>query len=91
MPQQVNPSTVADSPFNLSNDASYKLWRDAKRRYTTPALTELTVAVKNPYQLSNNEKLAIIQRCDRFNMAIYQLSDPEMQEKTLVFDIGKQS
>jgi alpha-ketoglutarate-dependent taurine dioxygenase len=90
MPQQVTPSTVADSPFNLSNEKTYKQWRDVKLRYTTPALTELTVAVNNPYQLSDNEKQAIIERCDCFNMAIYQLSDPEMQDKTLVLEIGKQ-
>jgi alpha-ketoglutarate-dependent taurine dioxygenase len=90
MPQQANQSTVLGSPFHLSNNTAYSLWRDEKLRYKTPSLTDLLVDIENPYQLSGDEKAAISERCEHFNMAIYQLGSPQAKDKTLVHALGRQ-
>ena len=89
MSQHVN-QPVVDTPFYLSNTAAYLLWREEKLRYSKPVLSDLLVQVKNPYQLSADEKAAIVERCENFNMAIYQLINPDNQDKSLVHVLGKQ-
>jgi hypothetical protein len=90
MTQQVNQSIVADSPFSLNNVTAYEKWRDAKLRYKTSNIDDLLVDINDPYQLSVDEKAAIIERCEKFNMAIYQLTNEELQEKSLVHALGEQ-
>jgi len=90
MTQQVNQSMVADSPFSLNNVTAYEKWRDAKLRYKTSNIDDLLVDIKDPYQLSVDEKAAIVARCKNFNMVIYQLENVEFQEKSLVHALGKQ-
>ncbi len=94
MPQQVNQSVkrmiAANSPFNLVDNTAYTQWREEKLQYKTPVLTDLFVGIEDPYRLSDDEKAAIVERCDRFNMVIYQLTKPEIQHKTLVHVLGKQ-
>jgi len=90
MTQQVNQSMVADSPFSLNNVTAYEKWRDAKLRYKTSNIDDLLVDIKDPCQLSVDEKAAVVERCENFNMAIYQLENVEIQEKSLVHSLGKQ-
>jgi alpha-ketoglutarate-dependent taurine dioxygenase len=90
MLQQANQSIVADSPFSLDDNAAYLQWCEQRQRYSQPALNDLLVSIKDPYQLSDDEKAAIVQRCENYNMAIYQLSTPDYQDKTLVHVLGKQ-
>ena len=81
---------LADSPFNLANDKAYVLWRDEKLCNMAPKVADLLVMVDDPYQLSENEKASIIERCEKFNVVIYQLSDPEITDKSLVHVLAKQ-
>jgi len=90
MQPQVNPSMITDSPFSLNNDDAYSQWRDLKLRYQRPEASDLLVQIKDPYRLSAEEKASIIRRCDDFNMAIYQLSNADIQNKSLVHALGKQ-
>jgi len=90
MQPQVNPSMITDSPFSLNNDDAYSQWRDLKLRYQRPEASDLLVQIKDPYRLSAEEKASIIRRCDDFNMAIYQLSNADIQDKLLVHTLGKQ-
>ena len=90
MPQQAKQSIVTGSPFKLSNNTTYLQWREEKLRYRQPALSDLFVEIKDPYQLSDDEKVAIVGRCENFNMAIYQLSDSNIHHKSLVHALGKQ-
>ncbi|MCK4676359.1 MAG: TauD/TfdA family dioxygenase, partial [Gammaproteobacteria bacterium] len=94
MPQQTNQSTLAGSPFSLSDNAAYRQWREEKLRYRIPMLGDLLVQVKDPYQLSGEEKKAIAGRCEDFNMAIYQLNhidgQADNQDKSLVHALGSQ-
>lgn len=94
MPQPANSSTLADSPFSLASSSAYLQWRNNKPGYKlhekAPTLADLLVTIDDPYQLTSGEKLSIIERCEHFNMAIYQLADTKLQDKTLVHTLGKQ-
>jgi len=81
---------LAGSPFDLSGDIAYKRWRDVKMSNPAPALDDLLVVIKDPYFLSKDEKSSIVERREKFNMAIYQLSDTEVKDKSLVHALGKQ-
>ena len=81
---------LAGSPFDLSGDVAYKRWRDVKMSNLAPVLDDLLVVIKDPYFLSKDEKSSIVERCEKFNMAIYQLSDTEVKDKSLVHVLGKQ-
>jgi hypothetical protein len=90
MSQQTNQPIAADSPFNLSNDAAYQLWREDKLGHTSPGLSDLLVRINDPYQLADDEKAAVIDCCEKYNMAIYHLADSEMEDKSLVHELGQQ-
>lgn len=90
MSQQENQPSSADSPFNLNNNEAYQQWRSERIDSKNPALSELLVRVADPYHLSVDEKAALIACCDKYNMAIYQLCDPAIQDKSLVHELGKQ-
>lgn len=90
MSEQANQSITADSPFNLSNDTVYQQWRSARFPYMNPVLDDLLVLIQDPYHLSDDEKAAVFERCEKFNMAIYQLRDTAIQDKSLVHELGKQ-
>ena len=79
-----------DSPFYLCDNTAYLRWREHKLKYRKPALDDLLVPVNDPCRLSDDESAAIIERCANYNMALYQLSDPGDQEKTLVHALGQQ-
>lgn len=90
MSQQENQPSSADSPFNLNNNEAYQQWRCERIDSKKPALSELLVRVADPYHLSIDERSVLIACCDKYNMAIYQLDDPAIQDKSLVHELGKQ-
>ena len=90
MSQQANQPISADSPFNLSNNTAYQQWRSDRLGYMNPALSDLFVRLEDPYQLTDDEKAAVIQCCEKYNMVIYQLNDPGIQDKSLVHELGEQ-
>jgi alpha-ketoglutarate-dependent taurine dioxygenase len=90
MSQLINQSILTDSPFNLADDGLYAQWRKEKLRYNKPTLADLFVDIEDPFQLSHEEKVAITQRCNHFNMALYRLSDAGVQDKALVHALGQQ-
>ena len=70
MLQQTDQSIIADSPFRLGDIAAYLQWREQRQHYSQPALNDLLVQIKDPYQLSDDEKAAIAERCKNFNMTV---------------------
>ena len=90
MSQQENQPLSADSPFNLTNIAAYQQWRSGRLDCQRPGIVELLVRVADPYNLSSDEKMALIACCNKYNMAIYQLEDLTMQGKSLVHELGRQ-
>ena len=90
MSQSANRTILAGSPFDLRNKAAYNMWREKRLRYKQATLSELHVEIKDPYQLSGDETIAIVERCENYNMALYQLSNTDYQDKSLVHVLGKQ-
>ena len=90
MSQQANQPISADSPFKLNNITAYQQWRSARLGYMDPAISDILVKLKDPYRLSDDEKTAIIQCCEKYNMAIYQINDLDTQDKSLVHELGNQ-
>lgn len=59
-------------PFDLDDERAYRDWREAKLADAPPSLETLVVEVDDPFALSEAERRALLQRCARFNMAIYR-------------------
>ncbi|TAK72916.1 MAG: taurine catabolism dioxygenase TauD [Betaproteobacteria bacterium] len=57
--------------FDLADDAAYQAWRAAKLARFPKSLAELTVEVRDPRALSAGERQALIEHCERANMAVY--------------------
>ena len=90
MASQEHQQVAIESPFNLGESAGYECWREQRLSLGMPVLSDLLVRIDDPYQLSIDEKNAILSRCDTFNMVVYQLDDPDTQDKSLVHALGKQ-
>ncbi|RKZ58012.1 MAG: taurine catabolism dioxygenase TauD [Gammaproteobacteria bacterium] len=94
MSQPANKSAVVDSPFCLSNNAAYRQWREHRLCYRNPVMNDLLLEVADPYRLTDDEKAAIAERCEKYNMVIYQLSfidgQAGNQDKSLVHALGSQ-
>ena len=88
--QSAGQPTMISQHFDLANDKAYCQWRDVKLRFKSPSLSDLWVKIEDPYHLSDAEHAAIIDCCNKYNMAIYQLADPAMQDKSLVHVLGEQ-
>ena len=59
------------SPPSLKNHDAYAAWRDAKLANYPSAIEQLIVEVDDPRRLTDAEYGAILERCERANMAIY--------------------
>ena len=57
--------------FDLADEAAYLAWRAAKLARFPRTLAELVVEVRDPRALSAGERQALLERCERANMAIY--------------------
>lgn len=90
MQPQPNQSIVAGSPFAPGDDAAYSLWRELRLCHKKPAISDVLVIIEDPYHLSDEERVALSSRCEDYNMVVYQLSDADTQDKTLVHSLGKQ-
>lgn len=60
------------SRFDLSDDAAYRAWRAARLADAPPTLDELLVDLRDPRAPDAAERAALIDRCARFNMAVYR-------------------
>lgn len=90
MTEKINQSVLVNSPFNLSNKVAFTHWYESKSPYKSPGINDLLVSINDPYQLSGDEKALLIDRCEKFNMAIYQLNDETVRDKSLVHAFGEQ-
>jgi len=74
---------VVVSPFSLENDELYKQWRDQKLEGYPEGLGDLLVEINDPRTLTDSEHEALLQRCQKANMALYASNtgtdtDPEI-------------
>jgi hypothetical protein len=77
------------SPFSLDDDDSYRRWRDAKLARRARSVAELVVEVRDPLALSAAEREALLQRCARWNMAVYR-TPGGCDDKSAARAVGRQ-
>ena len=83
------PLRSSRSPFALDDEPAYRAWREAKLADAPRSLAALVVDVHDPFALSEHERRALLQRCARFNMAIYR-SAPGGADPSLPRALGRQ-
>ena len=76
--------------FGLGDEAAYRAWRDEKLAQAPKTLAELVVEVHDPRALSAGERQALLERCDRANMAIYASATGGDADKEIPRRLGLQ-
>lgn len=61
-----------NSPFLPDNETAYRAWHEAKLAGYPTTAEELIVDIANPFQISDAEYQALLQRLRKTNMAIYR-------------------
>ncbi|HSB25909.1 MAG TPA: TauD/TfdA family dioxygenase [Burkholderiaceae bacterium] len=59
-------------PFDLADGAAYAAWRARKLAQHARRASELVVDVDDPGALTEAERQALLERCARWNMAVYR-------------------
>jgi len=77
------------SPFDLANPAAYQRWRELKLAQAPAALADMIIEVKDPSALSTSEHAALLNLCQRSNMAIY-VSREHTANKDIARKVGTQ-
>ncbi|MBI5912458.1 MAG: TauD/TfdA family dioxygenase [Betaproteobacteria bacterium] len=76
--------------FDLADDATYLAWRAEKLARFPKTLAELVVEVRDPRALSPGERQALIERCERANMAVYASTAGADPDKEIPRRLGLQ-
>jgi len=79
-----------NSPFDLYNQSEYERWRDEKLYNYPDKAEQLIVEINNPMSLTHTERDAIIQRCNKTNMAIYISQSVDNPDKRIASKLAKQ-
>lgn len=74
---------AGQSPFNLENESLYQIWREEKLSYVPVSLDKLLVKIDRLDSITAAEKAAILDRCRKYNMAIYQTKTLNCDPETL--------
>jgi len=80
----------SNSPFDLYNQDEYERWRDEKLFNYPDKAEQLIVEINDPMKLSNTERDAIIERCNKANMAIYISQSADNPDKRIASELAKQ-
>ncbi len=76
-------------PFDPEDSAAYAAWREAKLSHLP--CPHQPLPINDPRRLSEEEKLALLSRCRRYNFAIYEFrQETAVGDKTAVFELGRQ-
>jgi len=84
------PSPHSFTPFDLSADRDYRRWREQKLDGYPQEAAALLVPIKDPARLDKDEHAALLQRCRKANMAIYQVSGGVLAGRDDVRALGSQ-
>ncbi|MBD3670905.1 MAG: taurine catabolism dioxygenase TauD, partial [Gammaproteobacteria bacterium] len=77
------------TPFDLTQEASYRRWREEKLANYPTAAAQIMVDIADPYGVTPAEQDELLRQIRRCNMAIYRI-DPAVSEKSLVAELGRQ-
>ncbi len=79
-----------DNLLTLDHPDDYARWRDQKLAQAPQRLEELIVEVRDPRQLTDAERDAILDRCRRANMAVYVTPLADDPDKAIPRRLGEQ-
>lgn len=82
--------SVAGNPFENPGDSAYVAWRARKLARAPKNLNELIVEIRDPFQLRSDERAALIDACQRANMAIYTTRNGDDPDKAIPQAIARQ-
>lgn len=88
-PQALRPAHGRGGPFDLDAEGAYRSWRDAKLDQAPREPGELVVELRDPLALTRAERAALVDRCRRFNMALYRCAQAG-DGKALLPGLGRQ-
>lgn len=73
----------ASNPYHIADKKAYHHWRDIKLATYPIDESEWLVNINNLDNVDRNEKLRILQHCNKYNMAVYQTNDKMTDSGTL--------
>jgi len=76
------------SPFTLTNDDAYCRWRERKLAAVPTRLADLVVEIGDPRQLSASAQQALLDRCQRANLALYVGTTGDDPDKAIPTALG---
>ncbi len=79
----ISNNGISESPFLLENKQQYKAWRAEKLSRYPVNLESFIVPIDSLDRITPVEKDAILDRCKNYNMAIYQLNNPQCDPELL--------
>jgi hypothetical protein len=82
------PARTRADPFDLDDERAYREWREGKLCGAPRNLDALIVELRDPFSPSASERRALLERCARFNMAIYR-SPPREADPALPRALGR--
>jgi alpha-ketoglutarate-dependent taurine dioxygenase len=77
-------------PFDLSNEAGYQSWREAKLAAYAALAVAAVVPVRDVSILDESEHAAILERCRDINLAIYEVTGGRKTDKQAIRALGRQ-
>nr|VFJ57058.1 MAG: Taurine catabolism dioxygenase TauD, TfdA family [Candidatus Kentron sp. DK] len=83
------PIDPAGTPFDIDDDSAYRVWRDGKLADYPTRAEDLCVTIRDPRALSDIEHGALLARCRKTNMAIYQSAIGANPDKDIPSLLGR--
>lgn len=78
------------SPFDLSNESGYRVWREIKLAAYPRSVDELIVTLDDPRHLRADEMAALATCCARSNMVIYHAPNHPPADKSFPHQLANQ-
>jgi len=85
----VSHPNTGQSPFLIHNESAYQRWREQKLRDYPQTGEALLVEIDDAASLSEEEYLALLQRCYKTNMAIYRVKRGDYASKQAIRALGR--
>ncbi|MEN8129882.1 MAG: TauD/TfdA family dioxygenase [Pseudomonadota bacterium] len=77
-------------PFDLNDEEAYRRWRTRKLLNYPTRVQELVVRIEDPNTLKREEKAALLARCRKANMAVFDIVGSRGRDKVGVRKLGQQ-
>ncbi len=83
-------STGFGSPFDLYDEDAYQRWRSIKLKSYPSCADDLVIKINDPTRLSLSEKQALLARCSKANLVIYEVAGSRRVDKHAIRALGRQ-